>query len=744
MLLPFTPRPHQRDILAYHGGRLGISAVPGAGKTHTLSALAAQLIAEGRLDDEQEVLIVTLVNSAVDNFLERIKSFIDARGLIGYLGYRVRTLHGLANDIVRENPSLVGLETRFEIVDEITARSLLDDAANAWGRSHPDSLNEFLKPDVSEQTLAKLTRDDWPRLVTQVAGSFIETAKNRRLSPRDVRARLDETNLPLSLAEMGCEVYENYQRALQYRGAVDFTDLIRLAGDMLDASPELLERLRYRWPYILEDEAQDSSALQEQILDKLAGPADAAGRGWVRVGDPNQAVYETFTTADPALLRRFRERYLARDLPTSGRSQPAVLELANHLIDWTQAEHPLPAVRDALTPPHIEPTAPDDPQPNPPDDPAGIHLIGKKYTSDEEIAGVAESLERWLPDHQDETVAVLTATNDHAARLTEELKKRGISYIELLRSTSKTRSTAGAVGHILAYLSEPQNPTRLARTYQVWRRDWRADDRRPLYERVSELLRKCRRPESFLAPQPGGDFVETLSGTEPDAVLDELYVFRPVLRRWMEAALLPIDQLILTLGQEIFSEPADLALAHKLALVLRQAHESHNEWRLPELTAELITIARNERRFLGFSQEDSFDPSGHKGTVVVATLHKAKGLEWDRVYLMSVNNYDFPSGQPNDRYISERWFVRDSLNLEAEAIAQFESLMGTSEYEWYEEGRATREARLDYVRERLRLFYVGMTRAKKELVVTWNTGRFGEQTQSLPFAALQGWWEEQV
>ncbi|NIP85784.1 MAG: UvrD-helicase domain-containing protein, partial [Planctomycetales bacterium] len=55
------------------------------------------------------------------------------------------------------------------------------------------------------------------------------------------------------------------------------------------------------WPYILEDEAQDSSRLQEEILRKLAGK----GGNWVRVGDPNQAIFETFTTADPKYLRDF-------------------------------------------------------------------------------------------------------------------------------------------------------------------------------------------------------------------------------------------------------------------------------------------------------------------------------------------------------------------------------------------------------------------------------------------------------
>src|SRR5258706_16390635 len=116
--MEFTPRSHQQQILNYTGGTLGISAVPGSGKTHILSALAAQIIGSGVLGVDQEVLIVTLVNSAVHNFSQRIAGFLQQRGLIPDIGYRVRTLHGLAHDIVRENPSLVGLENRFAIVDE--------------------------------------------------------------------------------------------------------------------------------------------------------------------------------------------------------------------------------------------------------------------------------------------------------------------------------------------------------------------------------------------------------------------------------------------------------------------------------------------------------------------------------------------------------------------------------------------------------------------------------------------------
>src|SRR5574340_1638111 len=91
MSLSFTPRPSQATILQYSGGMLGVAAVPGSGKTHTLSALAARLISQGRLGAGQEILIVTLVNSAVDNFTARLRTFTNDLDLIPDLGYRVRT-----------------------------------------------------------------------------------------------------------------------------------------------------------------------------------------------------------------------------------------------------------------------------------------------------------------------------------------------------------------------------------------------------------------------------------------------------------------------------------------------------------------------------------------------------------------------------------------------------------------------------------------------------------------------------
>ena len=754
----FIPRPSQEQILRYRGGRLGIAAVPGAGKTQILSALAAQIIASGALADDQEVLIVTLVNSAVDNFEARVKRFFD-NPLQALYRYRVRTLHGLAHDIVREKPGRVGLDERFGIIDEREADFIRREAVKSWLSVHAESLDDFLDPNMDEHKRDWVRRDQLPEMISNLALAFIRSSKDRRLTPEKLRALLDRQPAPLPLAELGLEIYADYQRALTYRAAVDFDDLIRLALDILESDEDYLERVRYRFPYILEDEAQDSSQLQQNILELLSGP----GGNWVRVGDPNQAIFETFTTASPELLREFIANNPSVDMPESGRSQQSIIDLANNLIDWVMNEHPIEDARTALAPPYIEPVPPGDPQPNPEHDRSAIHFVTKRLTAEEETKAIVDSVGKWLPKNPDSTVAILVPRNLRGVDVINALKAKNIEYVEFLSSTSNTRAAAGALSNLISYLADPSSAPKLAKAYQVWRRAWKdVKERQVLIHDTSAWLRKVGNVEDYVNPNLAfarGEVVAPVSmssgngaGTaeaivvegEQEQVVAELNDFRVHVRRWLQAVTLPIDQLVLTLAQDIFTEAADLALAHKLALVLGKAADDHAEWRLPELTAELAVIAKNERRFIGFSADDSgFDPEQHKGQVVVTTMHKAKGLEWDRVYLMSVNNYDFPSNQPNDRFISERWFLRNSLNLEAESLAQLRAAASTSEYDWYDEGAATLASRVDYVKERLRLFYVGITRAKKELIVTWNTGRQGDATPSLAMQALMGWWESE-
>jgi DNA helicase-2/ATP-dependent DNA helicase PcrA len=269
----------------------------------------------------------------------------------------------------------------------------------------------------------------------------------------------------------------------------------------------------------------------------------------------------------------------------------------------------------------------------------------------------------------------------------------------------------------------------------------RVDEGSQLRDEAFDALSKLRTVEAFLWPGPGDSPFEALRlRSDVPELYGDLEGFRQLVMRWLEATILPIDQLVLTVSQDLFTEPADLALGYKIAQVLRAMSFNNPDWRLAQFADEVRAISQNERKFLGFDDaERGYEPV--RGQPTIATMHAAKGLEWDRVYLMAVSNYGFPSVQPYDSYISEKWYIRNKLNMAAETLAQLDALANGSAYV---EGEATRAARLEYAAERLRLLYVGITRARRELIITWNMGRFWQHggasinQAALPLVAL---WE---
>ena len=112
-------------------------------------------------------------------------------------------------------------------------------------------------------------------------------------------------------------------------------------------------------------------------------------------------------------------------------------------------------MRGALSIPHIQPVAADDPQPNPPDKPDEIIFYATKQTPEAEVEKIATSVKRWCKDNPDKTVACLVPTNRHGAKLVEVFKARGVPFIELLQSTDPTRAAADLIAKALQVLAEP-------------------------------------------------------------------------------------------------------------------------------------------------------------------------------------------------------------------------------------------------------------------------------------------------
>lgn len=739
--MPFNARAGQSEVIQYRGGRLAVAAVPGSGKTRTLSYLAAQLVAEGDLREDQEVLVVTMSNSAADNFSKQVNLFIrEDFNLMPGVGYRVRTLHGLANDILRMRPELIGLGEAFEILDDADSERLMDDAVRGWVKTSPGWYYELDENPDNAQSRS----NEWMKLLKSAAIAFIKKAKDERWSPVNIAEQLKATQEPLVLARACHAIYDAYSDLLTYRGALDFADLIGGALMILQKDAELLDQLQERWPYILEDESQDSSLAQEKLLRLLT----AKYGNWVRVGDPNQAIYETFTTASPEHLRRFmRETGVqVTELPHSGRSTASIIKLANELARWAR-EHPNPEVRGLvpLAPPDILPTPSDDPQPNPVDNPRGITLMTELMSSDNERKRIAAHIQKMLEAGGDANIAVLVPRNASGAEMAKELQALGISFHELLRTPSSARRAAKILSEIVHYLAHPIEMGRLERAFEVWYA-LQVEEPRLAHDHSGRLFGALKRSFSteevlFSDESLIGETVENAIFGDGNDAVRAFWAFRGAMGRWLRAAVLPIDQLILMMGQEIFTQPFDLAVVHALALGLRRKAENEPKWRLRQFAGELEDIAENRRSVYGLSEDiEEADGVEKNARVTISTMHRAKGLEWDRVYLTSINNYDFPSGEPHDTYLGEREFVRGGMDVVQEVVGQLQSVMNPLELD-YVEGEATRQARFEYVSERLRLLYVGITRARKALVVTCNEGQ-GQARPAAPLIVLEAFWRE--
>jgi len=700
----FKPREAQRQILEYRGGLMGVSAVPGSGKTATIAALAARLIARP-LPAGGKVLVVTYQNSAVDNVRARIREELDALGLV-QTGYDVRTLHSLSYGIVRPHPGLAGAAAEFDVLDERASADLLDKAVRLWNEQNPQVWGGLAPGEYYDEAWER----EWRQIAQKVAWTVITTAKNRRLKPEGLRARLEaegreEVN---TFLRVGAEIYQLYQVQVETIGGLDFDDLVWMAVDLLERHPDLGARLRRRWPVVLEDEAQDSVPLQEDLLRLLTGKTGH----WIRVGDPNQAIMSTFTAADPKHLRRFldREDVQTLEMTLSGRCGERILQLANYLVEWAGYEHPLREVRErAFRQQAIQPTGPGDPQQNPPES----SVVFREYNNRlDELKDVARRARQFAEGYPDRTLSILVPTNRIGYEMAEHLREIPTDFDEVLQSSKSARQVTEGLYSLLGFLGEPLQRHYLEGTYLALREHWPGRPGPGDEEQVAMLLRSCYRPEELLFP---GSDVRPEAALPPvgkiaPGDLEAIEVLTRFLRRWLRATSLPVDQLLMTVAQDILQD-ADLARAQKLAAHLRSRADQNLDWRLPELARELGQATRGRAGVLA-EEDEIFEP--RPGRITLTTMHKAKGLEWDLVYMVGVDGDWFPHDLEY-RFRGEYEFLGGDPGEEARAGLL--ELIGEAGEERLS---ATDLAHVEVIAERLRLLYVGITRARRYLALSWS------------------------
>ena len=221
--------PAQLEAVNNLEGPLLVFAGAGSGKTRVLTYRVARLLQEGV--DPYNIIAITFTNKAAREMRERITN-------ITVLGEQVwvSTFHSMCTRILRREIEILGFSKNFSIYDA------------------DDSLR-LIKNCISECNLS----DKF--YIPKVMAGIISTQKNELVTPEEFEATATNDR-DAKIAEL----YHHYQKRLKANNALDFDDLIMLTFQLFDEHPQVLERYRQRFRYVLVDEYQDTNHAQYQLV----------------------------------------------------------------------------------------------------------------------------------------------------------------------------------------------------------------------------------------------------------------------------------------------------------------------------------------------------------------------------------------------------------------------------------------------------------------------------------------------
>lgn len=285
--------PEQRAAVTLPAQNALILAGAGSGKTRVLTTRIAWLISN-QLASPAGILAVTFTNKAAKEMLARLSAMLP----LNVRGMWIGTFHGLCNRLLRLHHREANLPQPFQILDSQDQLALI-------------------------KRLYKANHIDDERFPARALQYFINGAKERGLRPSAVEAHDD-------FSRRQVEHYQLYEATCQKEGVVDFAELLLRSYELLTRNESLREHYRSRFRHLLVDEFQDTNLLQYRWLQALAGPQSAV----FAVGDDDQSIY-AFRGAEVANMQRFERDFAPvslTKLEQNYRSQGNILDAANILI----------------------------------------------------------------------------------------------------------------------------------------------------------------------------------------------------------------------------------------------------------------------------------------------------------------------------------------------------------------------------------------------------------------------------
>jgi DNA helicase-2/ATP-dependent DNA helicase PcrA len=680
--------PTAQQLGAIQAGPEGaflVAAGPGTGKTFTMVQRFRWLVERQRVAPGA-VLAVTFTEAAATELRDRLAGELGCPLDEAWIG----TFHGICARLLREDAYLVGIPREVRVLDELGQRLLVERLqARLRSGAEPGLDRDFeaLNPDEVNDLIKH-----GPTFALKLKGRGITPGEFRRRSIEIHQASVPDggaaaPRMPAAVAELEAidvlhTIYQAYETWLRQADRVDFDDLILAVIQALRGVPEFGERCRRRFRHLLVDEFQDTNRIQLELVRLLAAPAFA---NVTVVGDARQSIYGW----RDAEIENIRTHFPGRRLPLTEnrRSVQEILDAATALIrrDREFADEPeLMAARG----------------------PAGRPVVSVVMAADarREAQLVANEIRRLIEAGQmPGGIAILA----HSVKLLprefeEELRTQGIAYVTSGGSGFFDREEVKDVLALVRLVADPMDDGALVRVLQgpivrlgdaeVYRLASRRFGRRGL--RLRDCL-DAAREEGWPELGPGAvERVERMLGATDDlaAARDGLTI-ADVLNR-----LLDRTGYLRHCQVRAHSEGPRAVL--NLRKVLQMATRFERDAPLAGINDFVVHLSRIMEAVIPVAEAEA-----EAGDAVrVLTVHGAKGLEFDAVFLVNLR-------RPNPRDLERLFFDPDRLGF----IMKYWRDGKHPRFKEHAPGAKSVELARQ---ERRRAVYVGLTRARDLLYVS--------------------------